>query len=217
MRIILVPGTWSAYTGDDAEEWWQRDSPFVRQVLGPLGFEPLVHPWTTRVNGGPRWPWQWFQQRQYPDWESAGDALASLLRLLHPDARIVLAHSHGGQIAARALSQVQARLLVTVSTPVRADLKDWYQATARNVGAWYHVHSDADRMFRRGTYFDGKWDLFVRNKEQPYATENIYAPKAGHSSVLRDPAAFGFWRDSGLAGHLADCRALSAKDCEGVV
>jgi hypothetical protein len=217
VRIVLVPGTWSAYRGDDAAEWWFHHSPFVQQILTPLGFRSYVHPWTTRVNGGPRWPWQWWTRRHYPDWESAGDALAHYLRVIHPDDRILIAHSHGGAVACRALSQVSARLLITVSSPVRADLEEWYQGTQRNVGKWFHVHSDADRMFRWGSYFDGKFDLLAKDKSQPYASENIYAPKRGHSSVLRDPAAFIFWRESGLLGHLADCKTLPPKDCEGLL
>lgn len=228
MRIILLPGTHSAYGENDRDEWWftgknaggfqyAHASPFVHYIR-QAALEPWPFLWESRINGGPSvlLPWNWFGKRRHTTWESWGDALAERLLSVPPRERIVLAHSHGGAVATKAFSQVHGRLLITVATPVRDDCKDWYGATSRNVERWVHVHSDADRMFRWGSYFDGKFDLFAKDKSQPYAHENIFIPGVGHSGLLRSPEHFHWWQDSGLIGMLQDA-CLVSKDCEGVL
>lgn len=220
MRLLLIPGTHSAYTSKDREEWWwsagEEVSPFVRKVVMGLGFTPRVFRWETRINGGPRLPWHWFRKRRHTTWESWGDALAEDLREVPFTERMIVAHSHGGAVACRAVAQVPVKLLITISSPVRNDLTDWYRETARHADRWVHVHSDADRMFRWGSYFDGKFDLFTKDKSQPFAHQNIYIPKVGHSGLLRDPRDFHHWHDAGLAAILTGCLPSGPKDEEEI-
>lgn len=204
MRCLLVPGTWSAFRGRDEREWWYRESKFCADVLRPLGLTPQPILWSTNVNGGPRWPWQWFRHRTFPDWMAGAEYLAHTLRERSYDERVVLAHSHGGQVAAIAAAQVPIRLLITVSTPVRlGDMLDAYRRARQHAEFWVHVHSDdSDRMQFYGAICDGHFGVTRAN---PYAHENVYVPRKGHSRILNDPLTFEFWRQSGITGHLADC------------
>lgn len=219
MRCILVPGTHAAFRGHDEREWWfpgdgdTPASPFIRDVLQPIGYTADVFLWSTDLDGTRIWPWQWFGRARHIDWESWGRHLAKDLQAVPFAERILLAHSHGGNVCAYAAARVPIRLLVTIATPVRlGDLRDVYERARAHIRQHVHVHSDgSDRMQCLGGFFDGHFGVI---REHPYAHENVYLPRRGHSQILNDPAAFPLWTAMGIVGHLQDCLT---EDCDDVV
>lgn len=213
MRCHLVPGTFSAYRGTDEREWWfpggpvaapSPASPFVRQVLVPLGFTALPLKWSSNLGGVRWWPWNWGRPDTHIDWRAAADNFVARLRYVPSHERVVISHSHGGNVMAYVAAQMPIRLWIDVASPVRlGDMADVYRRARANTEFWVHVHSDfSDRMQLLGAFFDGHFGFVRKN---PYAHENVFVPNRGHSKVLVDESEFWFWRSSGITGHLTDC------------
>ena len=105
-----------------------------------------------------------------------------------PDTQLtIIAHSHGGQVAAYALADLQVSYaaeggrihLVTIDMPVRK--KDMYvvYACARvAVAQWTHFYADRWTFYRLfGTGFP------FGPRKCPHADTNVYTPY-GHSGLL---------------------------------
>lgn len=120
------------------------------------------------------------------DWWAAAKSLKWYLNSQLAGEVDIIAHSHGGQVAALAVSElgVRVRNLVTVSTPVRTAMRQFRERARRNLtGTWVHVHGDflRDYMARLGRLGPGwcwQWTL-----EMPEA-HNVWAKGHGHSTTL---------------------------------
>lgn len=199
-KYITVPGTWG-FDGEDTDEWWHPDSPFVAmmssndctQVL--IDGEPFV--WSTDVNGSNFLRWFGVKDK-YRDWLSAAKALKVYLHSLPFADRNVIAHSHGGQVVLLAAADgTTIRNLITIGTPVRADLDKRYLQGSMNIRYWTHVHSTEFDMWQTlGSVFDGHWGPV---REMKYADENIILKDIGHADLLRNPKEFNFWPERLLA------------------
>ena len=92
----------------------------------------------------------------------------------------VIAHSHGGQVAAFALQQCGIRpRLVTIDMPVRRKMQPEYAAVQLELSDWTHLYSSRFTFYRLfGSRFGAQ--------ECPYAHTNVYV-RGGHTGVLTDP------------------------------
>lgn len=191
-RVLLIAGTHGYH-----EPWWQPGSPFV-QALEAAG-HALAAPadpfsWTTELDG---------LVGDDRDWQEAAKALRWWLQL-HP-ADVIIAHSHGGNVAALALAGgAFVDQLVTVATPVRPELADVYGLAKLHVRRWTHVRSDgADTWQRWGSR---TWRDWVRpwtwgrlERDMAAADCNVFVPGVAHGALL-EPAlwtARGWWRGLG--------------------
>lgn len=174
---ILIPGTWG-----DSDAWWRQGSPFWTAALEAgvtlqNGDDP--YNWTTEVDG---------LLGRNRDWETAGDALRWYVAARGEETVNVIAHSHGGQVALYAAAGgLSINTLVTVATPVRADMEPVIAKARVNLPRWIHLRSDNSDWFQWfGEILDGRlaWPGSVR--DFPLADKTVIEGGVGHSGLL-DP------------------------------
>jgi pimeloyl-ACP methyl ester carboxylesterase len=178
--LVLVPGT-GGHT-----EWTAPGSP-LRVFLIERGYRCVQFlGWSGDVDGVP----QFGENGTHADWISGGWALSYLLQAISYEDRNIIAHSHGGQVAAYACARtgIAVRSLVTVSTPVRKDMGETYAAAKPHIGYWRHVYATGwDFWQRAGELFDGHvgW-----SRTMPDANENVGVKDVSHSKLLTEEALF---------------------------
>jgi hypothetical protein len=193
--VLLVQGT-HGYAGTDADAqqwWWPGDathpaSPWVREasrrgltILGDPG-APFV--WSTDLAGAkPRW---FRRSPALTTWKAAGEAVREYCWARSVRAVQLVAHSHGGQVAAyaaaRRLAGFRVSTFVTLATPVRRDMEPVYRAARAGCTWWEHVHGGRrDSLQLLGSLFDG---TLGRMRAMPEACHNTELPDAGHHDVL---------------------------------
>lgn len=184
---VIVEGTWERkYAGG----WADGDSKFVKAAVeSGVVFVDRNDPfkWDTALDGiwgkNSSWISAAAELRWYVHHKTSGEAVN------------IIAHSHGGQVVALALSQgLRVSNLITVATPVREDILPFWEKGAPNLKRWVHIHSDAwrDRWQVSGSFFDGYFGL---KKRMPPPAENIFEPR-GHSELLDSSlwSARGWWK-----------------------
>lgn len=187
MRYVPVHGT-----NDTKSDAWVRGGPLVDY----LAEHDLTRVIPTFEWSGGLWGVPWDSGK---DWFDASRSFWYYLRQLSYLDRNVIAHSHGGNVALLAAEYLPIRTLITVGTPVRANVRETARrALAKgHLGSWHHVYDRKwDWIQRLGMLFDGRlggsgaFDL-------PGMTDH---PLKGisHSKILHDPELFYHWRDEGL-------------------
>lgn len=204
--FLAIGGTWS-WRGNSNGQWYDPGSPWSANMRA-RGFEhhhllvgagrPFV--WTTDLEGNQFWRRLIGRPPDLTEWQAAGSNLfAYCVPPVAPTARIrpcdlhIVAHSHAAQLVAFAAADgLQINTLVTVGSPVRADMRDVYRRAKANIGFWWHFYSDAsDRWQWFGETGDGKWQWpWAVDRTQPSADQNIGLPGVGHSKILNDMTLF---------------------------
>lgn len=187
MLTILVAGTW----GDgDGDKWWRPGSPFAQMIEeADAAMPPEPFRWTANLDG---------VLGENAEWARWGIALTWFAHKHSKGRRVnIIAHSHGGQVAAHALEAgLRVGTLITVATPVRRDMLPVWAAGAPNLRRWVHIHSDAaDGWQWWGSRFSG-W--FIVPRDMPAPAENILEQGAGHGELLSP----NLWRGKGWANLL---------------
>ncbi|MEK6591549.1 MAG: hypothetical protein AABZ67_00570 [Pseudomonadota bacterium] len=161
-------------------------------MLKEGGYQPLDDSdpfyWSTALDG---------VDRNNFHWDAAGRALAWYAALKCPGRMVsLIAHSHGGQVAAYAARfGLRIDTVVTVATPVRADMGDEYRALRDRSLRWVHIYTDEEK----GTPWQRLGELGLNtlggkiNQAMPLCAENVYYPKETHGSLV---AAADLWRPS---------------------
>lgn len=201
--VVAIGGTWSTrHSWDGDDQWWGNASPWWK-AMTDWGFCPLrpddPFVWSSDINGGPRWPWT---KERFGDLHAGARALKYYFRDVPIDQRHVVAHSAAGNLTAIACATgLVLASLVTVSTPVRADLRPYYVAAAPRVGQWLHLYSDwSDRVQWFGQWFDGSFR--VQRQILVPGINNQGVPGMGHTGVLETPAGIALWATQGWADFL---------------
>lgn len=209
--ILPIAGT-HGFRGKTSGDWWRGTSPFLLW-LDVLGFytlnpsRPFI--WTTDLNGAKFWR-RWFGLNDpHVDWEAGAHALYAYLRPIYDEAdsyipvshRNLIVHSHGLQVVLYACELgLRINTLVSVMSPVRADMLLVSRRARPNIGFWEHVHADrSDRMQWWGGIGDGKVGIV---RQHPLADVNTSIRGAGHSKLLHDPQWFPQWQDRGILERL---------------
>lgn len=202
---VAIPGTWGWQDRQDPAAWFQPTSAFAAAMRAtgcvPLRPQPFV--WTTRINGDAAWR-RWLapvlpralERGDTKDWESAADNLVYYCEAAAPP-DVIIAHSHAGQILAYAAARhgLTVPLAITVSTPVRADMKREYFALHRAAGAWRHLYDRrSDWIAWLGMIGDG---ALLGDRAMPYASDNIALDGVSHTGLLNDPDKLGLWLSEG--------------------
>lgn len=200
MQPFLVAGTGSWKDNQDAD--WYCPGHLFGQFLTQQGVAPIydvngkARPfvWSTDLGGTP-----WTGKK---DWAAGGAALAYFVMARQGRAApftAAIVHSHGLQVAAYAAAEhgLKFKTLISVGSPIRADLTEEYKALRANTGYWLHLHSDgSDRWQWLGELFDqGNPFTWRIVRDCPFADRNDFVPHVGHSQLLRDPAQYHFWID----------------------
>jgi hypothetical protein len=176
-RAVLVPGT-HGRSGPGRREWWHADQALPR-AFRAHGYTPDALRWTTELDGvtGPN-----------RRWRDAGEKLGLYLQL-HP-ARLIFAHSHGGNLVPTAVlanRDVRIPALVTCGTPVRADLDILYQRMmlSSRVDRWLHVYADGDGWQWWGSIKVWHPSTWRPTRRMGWATDNVNAgPTVGHTDLI---------------------------------
>lgn len=190
--IFLIAGT-HGYAGtadhDTRQWWWPGDettpsSAWVTRAR-TLGFTIIARPgapfvWATDAGG-------WMPRRKWSAWKAAAEAARDYCLALGLTRVQVVAHSHGGQVAAYLAAMASRRLglevteLVTLATPVRGDMETIYRRARAGLPCWDHVHGDHQDWWQlAGELFDGRWGW---RRAQPWATFNTALP-VGHRDLV---------------------------------
>lgn len=190
---IPVQGTHSWDEDPNSFQWWENLSA-LSQYLKSLGLchvnEMLPFQWSTALDG---------IFTKHEAWKGAARALQYYIGEQFPkglpmEKRNILAHSHGGQVVFYACAfGLHIRNLVTVGTPVRADMEAVVRLARPNIENWLHIcDSRHDLISIAGALFDGRiriehcFDLADRN-------DDCRTLDISHSRILNDPLKFGLW------------------------
>lgn len=205
MTLTLVAGTWAWKPDQQLERapWWMPGSAFadMLEAAGHTFAAPVPFIWSTNKDGI-------FEDR-HMDWRAGGANLATYLRPPRcPDKRVpagevnLIAHSHGGQVVfyAAADEGLEIDTLITVATPVRADLANVIRRARPRIRRWIHLHSNwKDYVQAGGSLFDG---FFGIRRTFELADQNIEVKGVAHSAFLNDPQLFGRWPEWLQAGRI---------------
>gem|GEM_PF-5275728 len=123
--IVTVHGTFANHKDDYGDKWWQKDSPFQKEVAARIGTEAGEAEWA---------PFHWSGQNKETDRREAGENLYRFLQdnfEAKNQAYFLVGHSHGGSVIAEALrysARHDDRLenlksWITVATPFLAFAK----------------------------------------------------------------------------------------------
>ncbi len=206
--LVLVMGTDGRKA---ASPWWRPSSPFAALVKGHglvLLDEREPFDWGGMLGGTAASPPcdpddPWCDHRELVVWSAAGKALKWYLDARAPGPVDLIGHSHGGAVIVYALlyaqhqadlgapSPWQARRVITVSTPVRADMKAHRLAALKAIAdRWLHFYDRLDGVQEHGCLGDGGYPLdFTRTWPEPALSVEV--PGNSHSRMLNeDPAMF---------------------------
>ena len=167
--------------------WWQRNSDFQMLMGGHdverrgWAWEELDLPaWSTQVAG------TWVSGRDIRTWWRGAYGLAEELGQRPVADRILICHSHGGQIGVLVEHLLAPHgglhKLVTVCTPRRRGLWAYYAAVSC---PWLHIYNTnlwTNRMQWVGARGAG-WKM-------PAPAQNVRVRGIGHSDLLRAPFRF---------------------------
>lgn len=209
--VLLVAGT-HGFGRSTGRQWWEHGSPFTVylqsrgcSIIGAK--QNRQFSWDTDLDG---FGWIHRNAKRHINWECAGIGLyAYLVPPLVPESedyvrvrdRNIIAHSHGAQVVAYACATgLRVNRLITVGSPVRADMDDVYRRARPNIASWLHVHSDSsDRWQWFGELFDGHLGIV---RAQQWADRNKLVAGVSHTKLLEDVEKFRLWEDAGLLDFL---------------
>lgn len=176
MICITVAGTWGFWRPLD---WWRLESNW-RKIALSKGLQP------PNLSGKDRVRWStvidgvWGKNTS---WTEGGTQLHKFIveKIPKNQTYCIVAHSHGGQVATRAVSLLEDHFpikLLTIATPYRYDWTSYYRSTRQSPTKWYHIYSSApfwdifnyDYWHRLGSLFDGKigWTLEMPDADYNY-------------------------------------------------
>jgi|TARA_Y100000310_G_C20645096_1_gene796091 hypothetical protein len=182
VKYLPLAGTWRAVE----DRWCRPGSPFdqiaAQHQLERVGRE--LRFWSTALSGtrfcgSKHLAWQFGGEQvvDYTEDEDMGDEL------------IIIAHSHGGQVAAYALANdATCDTLITVDTPIRRDMEEVWRAGTPNRRRHLHLY---------GTGWGSRMRIFGQRRfkrEMPWATKNLRID-GGHSGILADAEHRDQWHE----------------------
>lgn len=215
-KVIPVFGT-SGFCNIDTplphpDHWYEAGHPFVQFLAsnGIILYDPEVpFEWTGDLDGHFGWlPWNWFGSKDHRDWKAGGRALRYYLAGIPLKDRNIIAHSHGLQVVLYAVGGAKmtdkpcpVNKLVTVGSPVRADMEAQVRKARPHISYWEHLFdpTDVDRMQIAGEFGDGR---IGTQRHISMADRNTKCEYCGHSDVLRDEQKYSKWIELGTIDRL---------------
>lgn len=212
--IIAVYGTNGGDFTDgpdckDPAHWWHPFSQWWTYIKS-LGFVPFRQQdfvWTGALDGlSFRAAWNWIRGQQaetkHIQWRAGGDALNDYIGVglyfsdRFSDKFIVVAHSHGGQVALYCAARSRyLPILITVATPNRFDMHAIAAQARPRIGFWIHLYDpDWDKIGQEGSLGDG--EISFDRTWKGYADVSLPVADISHSDLLRNPAKYHLWQDT---------------------
>ncbi len=179
-KVILLAGTWANGRGAPQDAWWKPGSAFAEEgkrhgLEYPDDADPFV--WCTGLDGVDIFHEHWLSAAHSLIWYCQAKQLTSVN---------IIAHSHGGQVAAIASGLgLKIETLITVATPVRQDVV-FHRASIRRFVHIYGGVRDYVQILG-GLSLTGleqlKLDLTRFQRDMPNADRNICKRECGHSDL----------------------------------
>ena len=178
MKTILIGGTHA----NDADPWFSPESsfaltaPFHNVEISTGRGEGFI--WSTQLE-----VWRFKKDMGTDAWQAAAHSLNSYIDAYCDGQANVIAHSHGGNVAAIAASSVwRTRInhLITVGTPVRKSMDIVYLGAANGVNKWTHIYSDSDWWQMFGTF--GTFNPW-KTRTREHAHNNRLIKAKGHTEL----------------------------------
>jgi|TARA_R110002110_G_scaffold411_2_gene1693 hypothetical protein len=165
-NVVFIGGTWSGELQEGETQWWEYWKPtFAREFCDHSKLTGFSFQWTGDLKVT-RWSWK-------KPWEKAADRLKWTLMEAHISRPVIVAHSHGGNVALHALARgVECSHLITLGTPPRVGVPTYK-------GRWTHVVGTRDWTTRFGMLLDGRVSTATTHKD----AHNIVVKKESHSSI----------------------------------
>jgi pimeloyl-ACP methyl ester carboxylesterase len=170
VTLITVAGTWGE---KHPEAWFRWGSPWWNEAerRGAQRADVDRKRWSGEIEGifGENKSWG----------EGASDLLRYIMSSCLPSDAVVVAHSHGGQVAALALDALEGfKGLITLGTPVRMDMRLVYREL--RVRNWSHIYSRSDWWQLFGGIGDGSISF---RRKMKHANRNIRAKGMSHADL----------------------------------
>lgn len=188
-RYLLVEGT----HGETQQDQWNSPSgEFVRTVLPACGAVPVCDEpfcWTTAVDGlfGKDTTWQVSGMQLY---YYCVPPLCPASRV-PSDELVVIAFSHGAQVALYAFAAGLKGSLITVNPPIRSDMDDVITKGLPNIHYWLNLYGDwKDVWAVLGAVGDGHLGIRRQYKQ---ANRNEMVPGAHGAAIRQLGAHAGQW------------------------
>lgn len=187
---IPVSGT---HGEQQASDFARPFSTFAEDMQTHLGWAPINQRepfrWSTALDG---------LAGQHLTWEFSGLALFYYVvpplcpeKRTTPDDTLIIAFSHGCQVALYAFAHGMKGRLVTVNPPVRSDMDPVITLARPNIRRWVNVYGDWHDVWAvLGAVRDGHFGI---RRQMRQADSNILA-KGAHGVTLYDRSFFpAFW------------------------
>ena len=165
--VVFIGGTWSGHLEEDELHWWQYWEPqtFSKAFRGFTRRKAYAFQWSGDLKAC-RWRWN-------KPWKKAALRLIHELQEAGITRPIIVAHSHGGNVALEAIGMgLKVDRLVTLATPPRAGVPTFK-------GNWVNVVGTKDWTVRFGMLMDGRVSTKTTHKD----AQNIVLPGESHGSV----------------------------------
>ena len=169
--VVFVGGTWSGRLEDEEVQWWEywNTGTFAHKFTHFYNRAGYAFQWSGDLKVS-RWRWS-------KPWQKAAKRLISELKETGIHRPVIVAHSHGGNVALHAIALgLEVEHLITLATPPRggvppADCK------------WTHIVGSRDWTTRFGMLLDGRVSTRTTHKR----AKNIVLKKENHASVHKIP------------------------------
>ncbi len=195
-RAILVAGTFGFRGSIPVGAWWSPNSAFAKMLaelgLDVAGSRPGERPfvWSSDLDG--------VFESQHVDWRAGGSALYEyVVPSLCAGARIapaettIIAHSHGLQPALYAMAAGLQGRLVSVCSPIRADMQAITKLARPNISQWVHLYDPDDPIQMLGE--DDPW---LSTRDAVLADANVQISGMGHTGAVEDEKNFFRWKSN---------------------
>jgi hypothetical protein len=187
VTYIPIPGTDAWDEDENNFQWWERGSEHQRHMAtqGLVLHACGALEWSTALDGVPT-------RKNHVIWKGAAKHLLCHLERVPLAQRNLIAHSHGGNVVFHALAYgLRINNLITVGTPVRADMEPIILQGLGNCNYWHHIYdSSGDRISLYGALFDGRWRI---KHDFDLADSQDNVKDIGHSRILNDYQHMPLW------------------------
>lgn len=199
---VPIGGTWD-WDGHPGTRWYEKDSDFCL-FLKEHSFEHLYpnhsFEWSAELEGIPL-----ASKVNHSSWIAGAKALIYYLDLSKTplENRNIICHSHGLNVVLYAcgLYKLQLNNLISVSSPIRNDMREVADIAIDNIEHYLHIRdSRKDWMGTLGQLFDGRFSFDRTNK---WADDEDIVKGISHSKILRDKTCFHLWEDRRWLNFLA--------------
>lgn len=184
-KYVLVDGTHGV---NRPQDFSSPAHDFARCLAGIPLERAFIFRWSTDLDG----VWGKDEQWDVGGYNLYAEAVPPLApeRAIPSDELVIIAFSHGAQVAFNAFAYGMKGHLITVNPPVRSDIFPVIDKARPNIRRWLNLYGNwKDVWAVLGAIGDGHFGL---RRQFPQADVNTMVP-GPHGDALRNPAHYPEW------------------------